>query len=169
MQFNSLRNSVLVFTMVSNLNIAIAQAKSGDIEVKSGQGEEFSVQHNLFGRKSFVAQDRLGNKVERSKGLLGNDKTDVQILGNGYETKKSILGNKSTKVTTLLGDKVETKKSWFGLGRRKTTVDLSGTAGLINSAFSKKKGAASMLPPSDFSSLPAPSPESSIDDAFPNK
>ncbi|CAN5274238.1 hypothetical protein BH11CYA1_BH11CYA1_09740 [soil metagenome] len=167
MRPNSFRNSLIALTIALSFNIysnsSPAQARSGDFEVKTGQGEEFTVQHNLFGRKSFVAQDRLGNKVERSKGLLGNDKTGVQILGNGYETKKSIFGNKSTKVSTILGDKVETKKSWFGLGRRKTTVDLSGTTSLINSALSKRKGAAGapndLLPSANLNSQPVPNAE----------
>jgi hypothetical protein len=115
-----------------------ARAQEGDIEVKSGQGEEFNIKHNLFGRQNLVLQDRLGNKIERQTGLLGDSKANVQVLGNGYEAKKGVWGNKSYKVSTVLGDKVETKRSWFGLGRRKTTVDLSGTVGLVNQVLKTK-------------------------------
>jgi hypothetical protein len=111
----------------------------GDFEVKTGQGESFSIQHNLFGGKSYSAQDRLGNKIENKKGLLGNSKVDVSLLGNEYQRDKGILGGKSTRVSTMLGDEFQTKRSWFGLGRRKTTVNLSGTTNLINQALSRRK------------------------------
>ena len=128
--------ALLVSVIASTANLD-ALAQSGDIQVKSGQGEEFNVKHSLFGRKNIVVQDRLGDKIEHQTGLVGS-KAKVQILGNGYESKTGIFGNKSYKISTILGDKVETKKTWFGLGRRKTTVDLSGTTGLVNQVLQTK-------------------------------
>ncbi|MBA4077976.1 MAG: hypothetical protein C0508_23305 [Cyanobacteria bacterium PR.023] len=128
--------ALLVSVIASTANLD-ALARSGDIQVKSGQGEELKVKHSLFGRKNIVVQDRLGDQIEHQTGLVGS-KAKVQILGNGYESKTGILGNKSYKISTILGDKVETKKTWFGLGRRKTTVDLSGTTGLVNQVLQTK-------------------------------
>lgn len=130
--------AALAVLTIAAATVEPALAQGSDIQVKSGQGEEFNIKHNLFGRKHLAAQDRLGNKIERQTGLLGDSKANVQVLGNGYEAKKGIFGNKSYKVSTVLGDKVETKRSWFGLGRRKTTVDLSGTAGLVNQVLKEK-------------------------------
>ena len=141
MELNSIKNRALgalaVITFASTAGEQ-AFAQSGDIQVKSGQGEEFNIKHNLFGRQNVALHDRLGNKFEHQTGLLGDSKANVQVLGNGYEAKKGIFGRKSYKVSTILGDKVETKRSWFGLGRRKTTVDLSGTAGLVNQVLKEK-------------------------------
>jgi hypothetical protein len=128
--------ALLVSVIASTANLDVL-ARSGDIQVKSGQGEEFKVKHSLFGRKNIVVQDRLGDQIEHQTGLVGS-KAKVQILGNGYESKTGIFGNKSYKISTILGDKVETKKTWFGLGRRKTTVDLSGTTGLVNQVLQTK-------------------------------
>lgn len=138
---NSIKSMVLgalVVLTVALVTVEPAFAQGGDIEVKSGQGEVFNIKHNLFGRQNVVARDRLGNKFEHQAGLLGDTKANVQVLGNGIEAKKGILGNKSYTASTILGDKVETKRSWFGLGRRKTTVDLSGTAGLVNQLLNVK-------------------------------
>jgi len=149
---NTLKTSLLALTCILTSNVSClvtgnaASAQSGDFQVKTGQGEEFSVKHNLFGKKSFSAQDRLGDKIEHRQGLLGDSKSSVQLLGNGYETKKGILGSKSYKASTMLGDKVETKRSWFGLGRRKTTVDLSGTAGMVSHFLNGKKASDDLLP-----------------------
>jgi hypothetical protein len=148
---NNLKTSLVALTCIITSNVCsfagnAASAQSGDFQVKTGQGEEFSVKHNLFGKKSFSAQDRLGDKIEHRQGLLGDSKSSVQLLGNGYETKKGILGSKSYKASTMLGDKVETKRSWFGLGRRKTTVDLSGTAGMVSHFLNGKKASDDLLP-----------------------
>jgi hypothetical protein len=141
MELNSIKSMVLgalvVLTVVS-VAVEPAFAQGGDIEVKSGQGEEFNIKHNLFGRQNIVLNDRLGNKFEQRTGLLGDSKANVQVLGNAIESDKGIFGNKSYKVSTILGDKVETRRSWFGLGRRKTTVDLSGTAGLVSQLLNGK-------------------------------
>lgn len=132
--------AALAVLTIAATTVEPALAQGGDIEVKSGQGEEFNIKHGFFGRKNLAAQDRLGNKIECHTGLLGDSKASVQVLGNGYEVKKGILGNKSYKASTVLGDKIETKRSWFGLGRRKTTVDLSGTVGLVNQVLKTKVG-----------------------------
>lgn len=141
MELNSIKSMVLgalVVLTVALVTVEPAFAQGGDIEVKSGQGEVFNSKHKLFGRQNVVAHDRLGNKFEHQTGLLGDSKTNVQVLGNGLVAEKGMFGNKSYTASTILGDKVETKRSWFGLGRRKTTVDLSGTAGLVNQLLNVK-------------------------------
>lgn len=134
--YSGLALALVSFCLIAHAPAALA---GGDFEVKTGQGESFEIKHNLFGKKSFSAQDRLGNKIENKKGLLGNGKTDVSLLGNEFQREKGLLGGKSTRVSTMFGDEIQTKRSWFGLGRRKTKINLSGTAGLINQALAKRR------------------------------
>ena len=84
----------------------------------------------FFGNKKFKAQDRLGDKIEESRGILGNEHEEMQMLGNGFAYNRGIFGTKSLSGGTMLGDKFETHRMLFGIGPRITRVDLSGTTGL---------------------------------------
>lgn len=119
-----------------------AQA-GNNIELTDGKGEALVVKQDLFGNNTYAAQDRLGNKVVSKKGLFGTKSKGVSILGNTVETKTGLFGGKSYSGTTILGDKFETKRTWFGLGPRKTTVDLSGVSSLASQLLKKRSTTAS--------------------------
>lgn len=143
--------SVSSLSLVVVLGLSLAPAAhagiidSSNMSIKTGFGDEITIKKGIFGNKKKVVKDRLGDKYETSRGLFGNTNTEVNLLGNSYSKKKGILGTRETQMTSLLGDSIKTKKSWF-LGRRTTQIDASGVTGLIGSAITRatKKP---MLPP----------------------
>lgn len=127
-----------VAAVMSVATAASALAKGiGDLEIKTGSGEEFTIKNGWFGKKTTTAKDRLGNKIEYNKGWFGNKGASVSVLGNSFEKKNGLFGSGDIEAHTILGDTVKSKKGWFG--RRKTTVDLSGVGGVVNTFFNKKK------------------------------
>ncbi|MBU6452265.1 MAG: hypothetical protein KGS72_10830 [Cyanobacteria bacterium REEB67] len=130
------KRSVLSLSAIATLSLAILAIFTepanawGSLDVKLGKGEEVQAKSGFFGNKKFKAQDRLGDKLEESRGILGNEHEAVQMLGNGFAYNRGIFGNKSLSGGTMLGDKFETHRMLFGIGPRITKVDLSGTTGL---------------------------------------
>lgn len=122
-------------------NVTAAQAQVSNWNIKTGFGDEITIKNGIFGNKTKVVKDRLGNKYESKKGILGNTETGVSLLGNSYSKKKGLFGTKETEVTSILGDSIKTKKGWFG--RRSTTIDASGVSNLIGSAIQGAKKKAS--------------------------
>ena len=112
-----------------------AEASNSNWTIKTGQGEEISVNNGWFGGKSTVVKDRMGDKIEKKKGWFGSGSTEVNLLGNSLETKKGLLGRKTTTITTLTGDKIERKNGWF---RNSTTIDASGASNMIGALLQKR-------------------------------
>ncbi len=125
-------------------------------EFKTGKGESVIVKKGLFGTKAIKVQDRLGNSYESDKSFLGRKKNKVSFFGNGVSVEKNILGKNNVSGATILGDKIETKRSWFGLGPRRTTVDISGVTNLAEQFLTNKKS------PSNGTSPPLPGVQSDI-------
>lgn len=123
-----MRNSILLSLAVLLLTAGSASA-GGDWSITDGMGEEISIKNPWLGKKSKVFKDRLGNSYVQEQGLLGGTTTEFGVLGNRFEKKKGIFGGSQVEGSTILGDKVVSKKGIFR--RRKTQVDLSGTTALI--------------------------------------
>ncbi len=149
----------LVAMSVGDLSLP-AEASNNNWTIKTGQGEEISVNNGWFGGKSTVVKDRMGDKIEKKKGWFGSGSTEVNLLGNSLETKKGLLGRKSTTITTLTGDKIEHKNGWF---RNSTTIDASGASNLIGTLLQKRAADKSAA----MGAVPGVSAGASIDSSFP--
>jgi hypothetical protein len=143
----SLSKSVAITALMLSLFGGAAVYAGNDWTIKDGKGEEFSIKHGWFGKKQLKVQDRLGNKLESKKGLLGGKETQVEILGNQYKHKKGLWGGSQIEGRSILGDKITTKKGWFG--RRKTTVEVSGVSAAIGSLLKGNKDGKELLPEND--------------------
>ena len=71
----------LVAMSVDDLSLP-AEASNNNWTIKTGQGEEISVNNGWFGGKSTVVKDRMGDKIEKKKGWFGSGSTEVNLLGN---------------------------------------------------------------------------------------
>lgn len=157
---NLTKFSLLAFVTISFLSPVSVSARGNDFTITDGQGEEIQVKNPLFGKKVKVIKDRMGNGYAQEKGLLGSKDTELKLLGNKMQHHKGLLGNSELSGSTIFGDKIVSKKGIFG--RRKTTVDVSGTAGLIKSFFGGSSSASTMplpiLPDQSVtpSAIPAP-------------
>ncbi len=105
----------------------------GNTSLKTGSGDEITIKNGLFGSKTRVVKDRLGDKYVSKKGLLGNTNKEVAIFGNSYSKKRGIFGTRETEVKSLFGDSFKTKKNLFGY--RSTQIDASGVSSLVSSAI----------------------------------
>jgi len=110
-------------------------ARSQDLVITDGKGEQISIKNGWFGRKQVKVEDRLGNKFENKKGWFGSKDQEVNLLGNQIKRKKGWFGGSSIEGNSILGDKISTKKTL--LGRRQTTVDVSGVSSAIEQLFGK--------------------------------
>lgn len=119
-------------------------ARGNDFAVTDGMGEEIQIKNGLFGKKSKLVKDRLGNGFKQEKGIFGTTTTQASVLGNGFKKKNGILGGSDISGSTIFGDTIQTKKGIFG--RRKTTVDLSGSSRLIQSFLGPKKPMGQLTP-----------------------
>lgn len=141
--------------MIKGLNIALslaalvtlqsaALARGGsNYNITDGYGDGFVIQHGLFGLTSKKGvQDRLGNHYVKENGLFSNQ-TDVNFLGNKYQRKHGLIGGNQVGMADMLGDSIQSKKTWFGLGRRQTNVNLSGVGGIVQSFIGGKMGGGS--------------------------
>jgi len=135
---SKLYSSCLAFSLMAIVASSLPAQAWGSFDVKLGKGEEVKVKKGLFGNKNLALKDRLGDQIEDSQGILGNKHQKVQFLGNGVEVNQGVLGNKSIAAGTILGDKFETRRSFFGLGPRTTHVDLSGASALAGQLFAHK-------------------------------
>lgn len=116
-------------------------------EFKTGKGESVLVKKGLFGTKTVRMKDRLGNGFEFDNSFLGSKKNSVNFFGNGVSVEKNILGRSSIQGSTMLGDKIETKRSWFGLGPRRTSIDASGVTNLAEKLLTKKQAPVGLSSP----------------------
>jgi hypothetical protein len=130
-------NALLLVALVSAASTLPALARGNDLTVKDGFGEEVKVTNGFFGHKTRVVKDRLGDGYAQKKGWFGSEEQDANVLGNSFKRKKGILGGSDLEGSTIFGDKVVTKKGIFG--RRKTEVDVSGSASAIKALFNKGK------------------------------
>ncbi len=123
----------------------------GNTSLKTGSGDEITIKNGLFGNKTRVVKDRLGDKYVSKRGLLGNTDNEIGVFGNSYSKKRGIFGTKETEVKTLFGDSLKTKKNIFGY--RTTQVDASGLNSLVSAAIQGMR--AKPMPPLHDSSLGA--------------
>ncbi len=148
----TLSTIVMLGVLLGTTNTA-AFARGSDWTITTGPGkEEVTVKNGWFGKKTRVAKDRFGNKIEKKTGILGNGSSEVSVLGNSYRKEKGILGGSEVEAKTLLGDSIKTEKGIFG--RRKTTIDASGITGVVGAFISSKmntKPNPPLLDPSAFS------------------
>lgn len=141
--------------MIKGVNIALslaalvtlqsaALARGGNnYNITDGYGDGIVIQHGLFGLTSKKGvQDRLGNHYVKENGLFSNQ-TDVNFLGNKYQRKHGLIGGNQVGLSDMLGDSIQSKKTWFGLGRRQTNVNLSGVGGIVQSFIGGKMGGGS--------------------------
>lgn len=152
------KNLVLALSILGLLAAApsvYAKDKPGSININDGFGEQFVINNGYFGTKSVGFQDRLGNAYVNKKGLFGTKDKEVKFLGNGYRKKKGILGGTQVEATSMLGDSIQSKKTWFGLGRRKTNVNLGGVSSVVQQ-FAANHFAKDRLPMPDANGNVAP-------------
>lgn len=139
---------LLIPVALCGLMTPAALALPQNFEFRDGQGEEIKIENGWFGRKKKVIKDRMGNKYESKKGLLGGTSTEASVMGNSIKRKKGIFGRTELEGSTIFGDKITTKKGLFG--GRTTSVDVSGSAAMIKGFFGSKapaKSADAILPP----------------------
>jgi hypothetical protein len=138
----------MAFLVLLNLSLAgatqAAYADRGNVTVKTGNGTEMVLKRGYFGGEEESIKDKHGNKIGRKKsGLFGTtQESEIAIFGNGIKKKKGLFGGTQVEGKTILGDSITSKKGFFGFGRRNTTVDISGTTGLVKQLIGTKK-----LPP----------------------
>ncbi len=127
----------LVAIVVALLSASIPAARA-DFALTDGMGEEIQYRNPRIGKKVKAVKTRFGNSYVSEQGLLGNKSTQVSVLGNSFEKKKGLLGSSEIGGSTIFGDRVVSKKGWFGLGRRKTQVDLSGTSAVLRNFIGQR-------------------------------
>jgi len=115
--------------------------KPGNLDIRSGFGEEIMVRHGLFGTEETMAKDRLGDGYIKKHGLFGTGETGVNVFGNSYVKHKGLLGGTQVEASSIFGDRIESKKGFLGLGRRQTSVDLGGVGTVVQGLFANHKNA----------------------------
>lgn len=141
-------SKTMVFLVLLNISgssaITPALADRGNMTIKTGSGTEMVFKKGYFGTEEQSIKDKRGNKIGRKKsGLFGTtQETEVSFFGNGVKKKRGLFGGTQYEGKTILGDSITSKKGFFGLGRRNTTVDISGTTSLVKQLIGSKK-----LPP----------------------
>ena len=66
-----------------------------------------------------------------------HEETDVNVLGNSYKRQRGWFGGSTVSGSTILGDKVSTRRGIFG--RRTTMIDASGTSSVLQGLWQKNK------------------------------
>ncbi|MBS2002188.1 MAG: hypothetical protein U0103_00575 [Candidatus Obscuribacterales bacterium] len=137
-----LRIALSLAALVALQSAAVAKG-GGNYNITDGYGDGFVIHHGLFGlTEQKGVQDRLGDHYVKEKGLFSN-KTDVNFLGNKYQRKHGLIGGTQVGMADMLGDSIQSRKTWFGLGRRQTNVNLSGVGGIVQSFVGGKMGGGS--------------------------
>lgn len=135
-----LRIALSLAVIASMHSAAQAQIGGANYNITDGYGDGFAIHHGLFGLTSQKGvQDRLGDRFVKEKGLFSNS-TDVNFLGNKYQRKHGLIGGTQVGVGDMFGDSISSRKTWFGLGRRQTNVNLSGVGGLVQSFIGGRGG-----------------------------
>jgi hypothetical protein len=113
--------------------------KPGTLDIRTGFGEEIYVKHGLLGNEETAARDRLGDQYVNKKGILGGEDKAVNVFGNRYVKHRGAfgLGGTTVQASSILGDKIYSKKGFLGLGPRQTTVDLSGVSSVAQQLIGK--------------------------------
>ncbi len=108
----------------------------GKTTVTDNNGEEVTVKHGLFGKKTIV-KDRWGDGVEHNRSIFGLSKdTKVSALGNDVHVHKGLFGFSKVEGQDMLGDKWSSSKNpLFG----NTKVDLSGVNRIVDKYFGPKQ------------------------------
>lgn len=133
-------NIALSLAALATLQSAALARGGGNYNITDGYGDGFAIHHGLFGlTEQKGVQDRLGNHYVKENGLFSNG-TDVNFLGNKYQRKHGLIGGTQVGLSDMLGDSVQSHKTWFGLGRRQTNVNLSGVGGIVQSFIGGKMG-----------------------------
>jgi len=133
-------NIALSLAALATLQSAALARGGGNYNITDGYGDGFAIHHGLFGlTEQKGVQDRLGNHYVKEQGLFSNG-TDVNFLGNKYQRKHGLIGGTKVGVSDMLGDSIQSHKTWFGLGRRQTNVNLSGVGGIVQSFIGGKMG-----------------------------
>ena len=133
---NRTLSTIVILGILGANSTSAVFARGNDWTIKTGQGEEVTVKNGWFGKKTRVAKDRFGDKIEKNTGILGNQSSEVNLLGNSYRKEKGFLGGSEVEARTMLGDSIKTEKGIFG--RRKTTIDASGVTGLVSAFIGAK-------------------------------
>lgn len=121
----------LGLTAMFALQSAALARSGGNWNITDGYGDGFVIHHGLFNmNEQKGVQDRLGDKYVKSRGLFSNS-TEANFLGNKYERKHGLIGGTQMAAQDMMGDSIESRKTWFGLGRRQTNVNLSGVGGIV--------------------------------------
>ncbi len=144
---NKLKLAVMLCCSLSIVPNPATAFDPGNLTIKSGSGEEITYKKGMFGKKQVLVKDRIGNKYEKKKGMLGGRSKEVSVLGNQYKSSHSVLGDKA-EGRSFFGDTVTVKKGMFG--RRSTEVDLSGISGVVKGLMGSKEPFSDA--PADFSS-----------------
>jgi hypothetical protein len=137
---NKIALFVLAAALLGSASVALADDDHhhwGSTDIRTGFGEEIYVNHGLFGTHETVMKDRLGDQYVKKHGLLGTKDEGVSIFGNGYEKHKGLIGGTQAEAHDILGDRVISKKTFLGLGPRKTQVDLSGMGSVVQQVAGK--------------------------------
>jgi hypothetical protein len=111
-----------------------------NFNITDGYGDGFAIHHGLFGlTEQKGIQDRLGDRYVKEHGLFSKE-TDVNFLGNKYQKKHGLIGGTQIGMGDMMGDSISSRKTFFGLGRRQTNVNLSGVGGIVQSFIGGKVG-----------------------------
>lgn len=145
---NTVAIALLTIGILATTTAANARRdRSSDITVTTGFGDGFQVKHGLFGQKTTEIKDRLGDGYQKKKGLFGSKETNVNLLGNTFHKKRGWIGGTEVSAGDLLGDRIVSQKRWLGLGRRRTSVDLSGASSLVQQFLGSRNRPTERLAP----------------------
>jgi hypothetical protein len=123
----------LTLAAVVSLQSAASARSGANWNITDGYGDGFVVHHGLFNlTEQKGVQDRLGDHYVKERGLFSNG-TSANFLGNKYERKHGLIGGTQVGMGDMLGDSISSHKTWLGLGRRQTNVNLSGVGGIMQS------------------------------------
>lgn len=144
----SYKVSIALATLIAATSALGAWAQGGgNLNVRTGFGDEFQIHHGLFNlTKETEVKDRLGDAYINKKGLFGTKDTGVNFLGNSYRKHKGIIGGTQVQGADIFGDRISSHKTFLGMGRRQTNVDLSGMGSLVQQFVSSRHKAPMGMP-----------------------
>lgn len=133
-------NIALTLAALVSIQSAALAHSGGNWNISDGYGDGFVVHHSLFNlSEQRGVQDRLGDKYIKSHGIFSNS-TQANFLGNKYERKHGLIGGTQVGMQDMMGDRISSHKTLFGLGRRQTNVNLSGMGGIVQSFIGGRMG-----------------------------
>jgi hypothetical protein len=148
MKRSAVGSSVIAALVVLACCSQPSTARGNDLIITDGQGEGVQIKHGWFGKKQVLVKDRLGNGYASKRGWFGTSESEANVMGNTFRKKKGLLGGSQIEGSTILGDRISTKKGIFG--RSTTTIDASGVSRLIKGLLNDDKP----VPPAGISSRP---------------